>query len=102
MFNCINNCGTDTTCQSACARDQVDCVDCEFESLVISINIYFVACPCFGECYDGCEDCDNPICGGTNSCKNLELYLDYQVCKSIESEILGDCVTDCAGRFQIL
>lgn len=59
------------------------------------------ACPCFGECYDGCEDCDNPICGGTNSCKNLELYIDYQVCKSIESEILGDCVTDCAGRFQI-
>ena len=27
MFNCINNCGTDATCQSACARDQVDCVD---------------------------------------------------------------------------
>ena len=60
-----------------------------------------LACPCFGECYDGCEDCDNPICGGTNSCKNLELYLDYQVCKSIESEILGDCVTSCAGRFEI-
>ena len=59
----------------------------------------FLACPCFGECYDGCDDCDHPICGGTNSCKNLELYLDYQVCKSIESEILGDCVTDCAGRF---
>ena len=57
----------------------------------------FLACPCFGECYDGCEDCDNPICGGTNSCKNLELYIDYQVCKSIESELLGDCVTDCAG-----
>ena len=63
--------------------------------------MFILACPCFGECYDGCEDCDNPICGGTNSCKNLELYIDYQVCKSIESEILGDCVTNCAGRFQI-
>ena len=37
MFNCINNCGTDSVCQSACARDQVDCVDCEFPSAEVSI-----------------------------------------------------------------
>ena len=41
MFNCINNCGTDSACQSACARDQVDCVDCEFTSVVIEIHVFF-------------------------------------------------------------
>ena len=30
------------------------------------------------DCYEGCEDCDNPVC----TCSDLSLNEDYQNCKS--------------------
>ena len=54
---CIQGCDSDS-CISQCTRYEVECID---------------ACPCHTDCYDGCKNCDNPIC----SCQAFINYMSH-------------------------
>ena len=70
-------------------------------------------CPCHAECYEGCNDCENPVCQcrgrGSKSGQNfnekdltelnldkdIENNLDYKICTTEESVKLGNCHLGC-------
>ena len=82
MIDCINNC-KDDDCKRECARDEAICVDGKLMSQNLCDTLiegfdekFFVECPCHAECYEGCNDCENPICQcqvqGSNGQKPLK------------------------------
>ena len=76
MVDCIIECNGDSTCASACSREQIGCVD---------------ACPCHSLCYEGCDGCPNHIC----TCRDHKEDFNYQNCL-LDAEIkFGDCFIEC-------
>ena len=70
QLECILSCENDLMCLSQCISDATSCIEgqlkCSFdfstfygnEKILNSIS----DCPCQINCYDGCDDCPNPVC----------------------------------------
>ena len=76
MVDCIIECAGDSTCASACSREQITCVD---------------SCPCHSLCFDGCDGCPNHIC----TCRDHKEDFNYQNCL-LDAEVkFGECFIGC-------
>ena len=74
--NCVNDCADDTYCKSQCSRNHAVCTE---------------TCPCLSGCYNGCEDCLNPIC----YCQDYQTDSDYKDCKFEVQDNLFECLLQC-------
>ena len=71
MVDCLLKC-ENVECESQCRRTLLDCNDGK-QLLLGIVYLFYLACPCMPDCYDGCKDCDNPVCTCSVSNESTEV-----------------------------
>jgi len=78
LADCALACGNDEACRSQCIRKFDDCLN---------------ECPCYAKCFEGCDNCQNPVCD--QSCSDPDNSTASLQCKHFVNMRYKECANTC-------